>query len=192
MALLRSAAARPKALLASSAVIIRPCVLPGLRQLSTTSPLQSQGSTIPFEIVGSGSGVAQKISIASSPHSITTDAYPAFGGKDAAPSPLHFNLTSLSSCTQVTGSIVAKDLGITLGKWDVQVKGQLDPSVLLQGKEGNANWNSITLDVQVEADGVEESKFKQFASETERRCPVTQLFKRSGVEWQSRWENAKK
>ncbi|MGG6498820.1 UNVERIFIED_CONTAM: OsmC family peroxiredoxin, partial [Bacteroidetes bacterium 56_B9] len=59
-------------------------------------------------------------------------------------------------------------------------------------KEGNANWNSITLEVQVEAEGVEESKFKQFASETERRCPVTQLFKRSGVEWQSRWENAEK
>lgn len=192
MALLRSAAARPQALLANSAVITRPCILRSLRQLSTTTPLQSKGSTIPFEIAGSGSGVAQKISIASSPHSIATDAYPAFGGKDAAPSPLHFNLTSLSSCTQVTGSIVAKDLGITLGKWDVQVKGQLDPSVLVQGKEGNANWNSITLDVQVEADGVEESRFKQFASETERRCPVTQLFKRSGVEWQSKWENAKK
>ncbi|EGP84227.1 unnamed protein product [Zymoseptoria tritici ST99CH_3D1] len=145
-------------------------------------------STIPFEIRGTGDGVAQEVSVKNSSHKLTTDAYPAFGGKDAAPSPLHFNLTSLSSCTQVTGSLVAKDLGINLGKWDVEVAGHLDPSVLTQGVEGNANWKAISLKVRVDAEA-SKVDFEKFASETERRCPVTQLFKRSGVEWSSDWQN---
>ncbi|SMY28060.1 unnamed protein product [Zymoseptoria tritici ST99CH_1A5] len=125
-------------------------------------------------IRGTGDGVAQEVSVKNSSHKLTTDAYPAFGGKDAAPSPLHFNLTSLSSCTQVTGSLVAKDLGLNLGKWDVEVAGHLDPSVLTQGVEGNANWKAISLKVRVDAEA-SKVDFEKFASETERRCPVTQL-----------------
>ncbi|CAK3787464.1 Hypothetical predicted protein [Lecanosticta acicola] len=146
-------------------------------------------NTIPFEVVGEGSGVAQKVQVASSSHVINTDAYPAFGGKDSYPSPLHFNLAALSSCTQVTGSIVARDLGINISKWNVSVKGDLNPSVLVEGVEGNANWSAITLTAQIESDA-DDAKFAEFGRETERRCPVTQLFKRSGVEWKSSWKNS--
>ena len=144
--------------------------------------------TIPFQVDGSGSGVAQSVQVRNSSHKIEADAFPAFGGKDASPSPLHYNLASLSTCTQVTGSLVAKDLGIKLRQWNVGVGGQLDPAVLTKGKEGNANWDSIALTVEVETDA-DNAKFDQFASETERRCPITQLFKRSGVEWSSSWSN---
>ena len=65
-------------------------------------------------------------------------------------------------------------MGIKLGKWDVTVSGQLDPSVLVEGKEGNANWKAIKLGVKVESDA-DKGKFEEFARETERRCPVTQL-----------------
>ncbi|KAF7186004.1 hypothetical protein HII31_12667 [Pseudocercospora fuligena] len=147
-------------------------------------------NTIPFEVKGQGTGVAQKFQVANSSHVINTDAYPAFGGKDAYPSPLHFNLTALSSCTQVTGSIVAKDLGISISKWNVSVKGDLDPSVLIKGVEGNANWSAITLSAEIESDA-DDATFKKLGEETERRCPVTQLFKRSGVDWQSSWKNSK-
>ena len=130
--------------------------------------------TIPFHVDGQGSGVAQTVGVKDTTHVINTDAYPAFGGKNEYPSPLHFNLTALSSCTQVTGSIVAKDHGINLKDWKVSVTGQLDPAVLVGGAEGNANWSSINLDVEVgtDADG---AKFDKWASEVERRCPVTQL-----------------
>lgn len=157
------------------------------RTFATTA---ARFDTIPFEIVGEGAGVAQQVSVANSSHTISTDAYPAFGGKDAHPSPLHFNLTALSSCTQVTGSIVAKDLGINISKWNVSVKGDLDPAVLVKGIEGNANWSAITLTAQIESDA-DDAKFAELGRETERRCPVTQLFKRSGVEWKSSWKNSK-
>jgi hypothetical protein len=50
-------------------------------------------------------------------HQFGADAYPAFGGQDAAPSPLFYALGSLTSCNQVTATLFAKDLGITLGAW---------------------------------------------------------------------------
>lgn len=145
---------------------------------------------ISFRLDGQGTGVAQNIKVKGSPHDITVDAYASFGGSDSAPSPLAYNLSSLGSCTQVTGSLVAKDLGVTLGEWSVTVKGHLDTDVLVNGKDGNANWDSIELEVSLQTDTTDEGKFQQLASETERRCPITQLFKRSGAGWNSRWVNA--
>lgn len=110
----------------------------------------SRYDSIPFQVNGQGTGVAQSVQVKNSKHKIEADAFPTFGGKDAAPSPLHYNLTSLSTCTQVTGSLVAKDLGINLKQWNVSVGGELDPSVLVKGVDGNANWSSINLSVEVE------------------------------------------
>ncbi|KAH8807433.1 OsmC/Ohr family [Xylogone sp. PMI_703] len=167
-----------------------------LRSLGRRSVIRSFSSTssnpakIPFNISGNGSGVAQSIAVSGSPHTITVDAYPSFGGQDAAPSPLAYNLASLSACTQVTGSLVAKELGIKLGQWKVDVKGLLDTSVLVDGKEGNANWDSVELKVRVQTDAEDEA-FKRFGSETDRRCPITQLFKRSGAQVRTQWVNEK-
>jgi len=160
--------------------------LPAYRAFATTS---LRASTIPFQISGQGQGVAQSIEVKGSPHKISVDAYPSFGGRDAAPSPLAYNLSSLSSCTQVTGSLVAKDHGLKLGTWRVSVHGDLDPKVLVKGEQGNGNWDAIELRVNVQTDAKDDAAFQKFASETERRCPVTQLFKRSGVKWTSEWVN---
>jgi hypothetical protein len=70
-------------------------------------------------------------------HRFSTDASPAFGGQDAAPSQLFYALGSLTSCNQVTATLVAKDLGIRLGTWSFEVQGDLDTSVLVGGADGN-------------------------------------------------------
>ena len=129
-----------------------------------TTPVRT--GTIPFQITGEGIGVAQTIEVKGSPHQISVDAYPSFGGTDTAPSPLAYNLSSLSSCTQVTGSIVAKNHGLNLGTWKVSVNGQLDPAVLTNGEEGNGNWDSIELNVIVQTDAKDNAAFQRFASET--------------------------
>jgi uncharacterized OsmC-like protein len=144
-------------------------------------------SVVPFVIRGEGSGVAQKVVAAgAAQHTFHTDAYPAFGGADRAPSPLFYALASLSSCNQVTGTLVARDLGVHLGAWSFEVQGDLDTRVLVQGAEGNANFSKITVRATVESDATDE-QFTRFVAETERRCPVTQLFKRSGLEFDNQW-----
>jgi putative redox protein len=167
------------------AALIRPSTFARLTSTRAFSTMRSRYNTIPFTLSGTGTGVAQTITVSSSTHVIKTDAYPAFGGADAAPSPLHFNLSALTSCSQVTGSIVAKDHGVKLGKWKVSVTGQLNPAVLVGGENDNGgaggNWNAVDLKVRVESDA-EDGEFQRWAGEVERRCPVTQLFKQSGVQ----------
>jgi putative redox protein len=146
--------------------------------------------TVPFVVDAVGTGVAQELTVAGEhPHVFHADTYPSFGGDDAHPSPLSYVLGALTSCNQVTGSIVAKDLGIALGTWTFHVQGDLDPSVIGAGAEGNANFDRVGLRVTLQTDADAE-QFARLKAETERRCPVTQMVKRSGLEFTSEWTPA--
>ncbi|WP_214368239.1 OsmC family protein [Pseudonocardia sp. H11422] len=152
--------------------------------------LKPKATVVPFVLRGEGTGVAQKLTASGDAgHVFHADAYPAFGGADAAPSPLFYALGSLTSCNQVTASLVAKDLGIRLGRWTFEVKGDLDTAVLVAGAEGNANFDRVEVRATVETDATEE-QFATLVSETERRCPVSQLFLRSGLEFVNNWARA--
>ncbi|KAM5350102.1 hypothetical protein ACJ41O_006607 [Fusarium nematophilum] len=156
----------------------------------TTSPSRLQN--LPVHISGHGSGTIQAISVKDKPYGFSADTYTVIGGQDSYPSPVAYALASLSSCNQVIGFLVAKDHGLTLGEWHVTVDGQLPTAVLVGGEEGNPNWESVALKVRVQTDakgGNEDPKFHHFVAEVERRCPITQLFKRSGVTYTSEWVN---
>ena len=151
--------------------------------------LRPKASVVPFIVHGTGTGVAQHLEVPGSPHAFRTDAYPAFGGEDADPSPLLYLLGSLTSCNQVTAQLVAKDLGITLGQLDFQVQGDLDTVVMVNGEEGNANFERVVVTATVATDASSE-QFATLRSETERRCPVSQMFIRSGLDFSSVWTKA--
>jgi putative redox protein len=94
---------------------------------------------------------------------------------------------ALTSCTQVTGQIVASDNPkIALGRWEVAVKANLEGAVLLNGGEGISNFRDVDLAISVETN-LDDDAFARFAKEVEHRCPVTQLFRRSGVSVTTRW-----
>lgn len=148
--------------------------------------------SIPVEIHGRGTGTQQTISVQDKSYTISTDTYTPLGGKDSAPSPVAYSLASLGSCNQVTGFVVARNHNITLGQWQVTVQGQLPTAVLVQGDQGNPNWERVALKVRVQTNltgGNEDPAFKHFVAEVERRCPITQLFIRSGVAFTSEWVN---
>ena len=151
-------------------------------------PLHSKGSILPFHLQGKGRGVLQNVEIAGSAHTIRAEGHPAFGGKDSAPSPLDYALGALASCNQVTTFIVARDLGIGVGNFAIDLKAELDNSVLVFAAEGNPNFSAVTLDVTVETDADDEA-FATLAREVERRCPLTQLYARSGVRVTNNWHN---
>lgn len=144
--------------------------------------------TVPFVVHASGTGVAQRLEVPGS-HVFESDTYPAFGGQDAHPSPLSYALGALTSCNQVTASVVAKELGIRLGELRFEIQGDLDPSVMVGGAEGNANFDSVTVRATVESDATPE-QFATLRTETERRCPVSQLFIRSGLRFDATWSQA--
>lgn len=147
-------------------------------------------TVVPFVVRAEGTGVAQKLEASGDAgHVFHADAYPAFGGADAAPSPLFYALGSLTSCNQVTANLVAKDLGIRLGRFTFEIQGDLDTAVLVAGADGNANFDRVEVRATVETDA-DEATFATLVSETARRCPVTQLFERSGLEFVNDWTRA--
>jgi uncharacterized OsmC-like protein len=149
-----------------------------------------QKSIIPFAIHATGTGVAQTLAVEGrAGHVFQADAYPVFGGQDSAPSPLFYALGALTSCNQVTASLVAKDLGINLGEWTFDVRGDLNPAVLVGGAPGNANFDRVEVRASVQTDATAE-QFATLVAETERRCPVTQLFVRSGLDFVNNWTRA--
>ncbi|KAK1835038.1 OsmC/Ohr family [Podospora conica] len=159
------------------------------RQFSNSPP---RNQAIPIEIHGKGKDTIQQVSVPGKSYTFSADTYTLLGGKDSSPSPVSYALASLSSCNQVTGFVVAKDHGIKLGQWDIAVKGLLPTTVLVKGEQGNPNWEKVSIEARVQTDiegGDEAPKFKHFVQEVERRCPITQLFKLSGVEYSSKWVN---
>lgn len=152
--------------------------------------MKPKETVVPFVVRAEGTGVAQKLEAdGDAGHVFHADAYPAFGGADAAPSPLFYALGSLTSCNQVTANLVAKDLGIRLGRFTFEIQGDLDTAVLVAGAEGNANFERVEVRATVETDA-DEATFATLVSETARRCPVTQLFERSGLEFVNDWTRA--
>ncbi|MEU2349108.1 OsmC family protein [Modestobacter sp. NPDC049651] len=152
--------------------------------------VRPKASVVPFTHTASGTGVLQRVVVGGDAgHTFEVDTYPAFGGRDASPSPLSYVLAALSSCNQVTGSVVAKELGVALGAWSFDVRGDLDTAVMVRGADGDANFDAVTVTVSVETDA-DEATFERLAAETERRCPVTQLFRRSGLEYTSTWNRS--
>ncbi len=142
---------------------------------------------VPFTVTANGTGVAQDLVVGGeNAHTFTADTYPAFGGADAAPSPLAYTLGALTSCNQITAQLVAQDLGVTLGEFAFSAQGDLDPAVLVGGGAGNANFDAVSIEASVQTDADPET-FEKLVSELERRCPVTQLFKRSGLDYTSTW-----
>jgi uncharacterized OsmC-like protein len=143
-------------------------------------------AVVTFRLHGEGQGVAQSIEVEGSPHAIAADGHPAFGGRDAAPSPLAYVLAGLTSCTQVTAQIVARDLGVRLGRFDLRLEADLDTAVLAKGAEGTGNFSRVHVAAEIESDASPEL-FARLKAETDRRCPVTQLYKRSGLDLSSSW-----
>ncbi len=152
--------------------------------------VRRKATVVPFVVRATGTGVAQQVVLDGDPgHTFQVDTYPAFGGRDAYPSPLSYTLGALSSCNQITGAIVAGELGIGLGAWSFEVRGDLDTAVMVSGGEGNAAFDRVAVTVTVQTDATEE-QFARLKAETERRCPVTQMVRRSVAEYVSDWSRA--
>ncbi len=152
--------------------------------------VQPRPTVATFTLSSEGTGVAQIVKVGGSTHHFAVDAAPAFGGKDAAPSPIAYALGALISCSQVTGQLAAKALGLKVDRFQFEISAALDTAILVAGAaEGDANFESVTINAQLTTTA-SESEVRALQIETERRCPIYQLFARSGVAISTTWTRA--
>jgi putative redox protein len=140
-----------------------------------TSTLRPKSTIATFKLHSEGTEVAQIVHLDDSQHEIS------------APNPIAYALSSLISCSQVTAQLVATDLGVKLHRFEFDISADLDTAILVAGAtQGNPNFETIAIQAVVETN-ISDQQFEQLKLETERRCPIFQLFSRSGVTIINHW-----
>ncbi|WP_420467905.1 OsmC family protein [Panacagrimonas sp.] len=149
--------------------------------------MAAQGTKVAYALSTEGRGMAQTARVRGTRHVIEVDAVPAFGGHDGAPGPLAYALAALTSCSQITAQATAQQLGIHIDRIDFELESEIDLALLLGATpQGRPDFQGVDVQVTVQTDAGAEA-VARLQAETERRCPVYQLFTRSGVPIRSRW-----
>lgn len=149
--------------------------------------MDSNNTTLTFKLRSSGIGIVQTIFREGSQHAINVEASAVAGGRDEAPSPITYVLSSLLSSLQITAQLVAKDFGVELNDFEFHIEAKLETAVFIDGaEEGNPNIQDIVIQVAIET-GMPDELFEKLHLETERRSPIYQLFSKSGTNITSQW-----
>jgi putative redox protein len=140
-----------------------------------------------FKLHGEGTGVRQTVTAEGSSHVIEVDAPPLFGGDDAYPTPITYALAALISCSQVTAQQAAAPLGVAIGSVAFDLEADWDVAAMLLGDhEVDANFSAVRIRATIATDASDQ-QLELLRAETERRCPIYQLFSRSGLKLESQW-----
>ena len=95
------------------------------------------------------------------------------GGTNAGPNPIEIELASLAGCLNVTGHLVAKEMGISLEKLEMKVSGSLNPAKFMgRGSDERAGYKTISVSLDVESDASAED-LERWRAQIEDRCPVS-------------------
>lgn len=120
-------------------------------------------------------------------HEIRTDCFKSFGGEDLNPDPIQYLFASIGGCQQITAHLVAKDLGIKLGKANVVTEADLTPSTIKPGTLPAFRTKNVTINYEVETDATDE-QFEELRETTEAKCPIANIFINShGLKFNSNW-----
>lgn len=146
-----------------------------------------RGTRVAYALQTQGVGMAQAASVRGTPHTIHVDAVPAYGGQDAHPGPLAYALASLTSCSQATATIVAREFGMAIEHIRFDLESEIEMAALMGlPVTGRPDFQGVDLAVTVTT-SASDADVARLHAETERRCPVFQLFTRAGVPIRSRW-----
>lgn len=101
------------------------------------------------------------------------DEPPSLGGNDTGANPVEYLLAALAGCLNVMGNLIAKEMGIVLKSYKINISGSLDPDYLFgKTEEGRAGYKEIIAQLEVQTDANKEI-LEKWAKEVERRCPIS-------------------
>ena len=105
-------------------------------------------------------------------HTVWIDEPPAFGGEDAAPSPVELLLASLAGAINAIGRYVAGELDMPLAGLDITVEGECDGACFF-GKsfDRRAGFQTIRAEVTAHTAAPPET-VARWREQVLRRCPV--------------------
>jgi uncharacterized OsmC-like protein len=106
-------------------------------------------------------------------HELIIDEPPALGGEGKGPDPIAYMLSALMGCINITGHVVAKDMGIEIRGLQMTATGALNPDKF-RGRQTDdrAGLKHIEVTLRVDSDAGGATLAKWVAA-VEARCPVS-------------------
>lgn len=105
--------------------------------------------------------------------SLVIDEPEKLGGSNAGPNPIELELASLAGCINVTGHLVAKEMGISLRKLEMTVSGSLNPAKFMgRGSDERAGYKTISVTLDIDSDA-SSADLETWRAQVEDRCPVS-------------------
>ncbi len=128
-------------------------------------------SDLKFSVHGESTSSTQFVAKARQ-FKLIVDEPEGLGGTDEDANPVEYILAGLAGCINVIGHIVAKELGFTINKLNIEVSGDINPNKFLgQSNDERAGFKSIGLNLIPETDASIETLSK-WLTIVEERCPV--------------------
>lgn len=114
-----------------------------------------------------------KLAVSVRDFSFVIDEPPAFGGTDAGPNPVEYELAALAGCMNVVIRMIAQERGVEVRALQLTVNGELDPSRLMgQPTENRAGFQKIELIADIDSDASAD-ELNEVLRLSELRCPVS-------------------
>jgi len=125
-----------------------------------------------LKAIGSWQG-GFRVDIQAGNHKMIIDQPKSGGGNDEGPNPLDVLLFSLGGCLGTVAAIIAKQEGINLRGFEMEIEGDYDDANLM-GKttEGRPGFTEIRVSVNIDADMTDEEK-QEFFQKVDSRCPAS-------------------
>ena len=104
---------------------------------------------------------------------IIVDEPESLGGTDVAPNPVEYVLAALAGCLNVTGCLVAKEMGFEIKDLQIDICGDLNPARLFgQTETERAGYNKLEVKMIPVCDA-DEATLNEWLRRVESRCPVS-------------------
>ncbi len=121
--------------------------------------------------------------------SIVIDEPVARGGTNEGPSPTATAYAALIGCTNVIGNKCANKLGVDIGHLSFEMEVDFDRRGVLLMEEVDVPFKAIRLTVTSDG-GASEAELAAVAAETDKFCPISKLYERSGTDLTVTWRKA--
>ncbi|MDX2369042.1 MAG: OsmC family protein [Colwellia sp.] len=127
---------------------------------------------INFSVVGYSQSPT-RMSVKARNFTMIVDEPPALGGQDEGPNPVEYVLSAIVGCLNVTGYIVAKEMGLTINSLEIKANGDINPDLLFGTTTNDrAGYKGINIDFCIDAQADQET-LDSWLSQVKARCPVS-------------------
>lgn len=94
------------------------------------------------------------------------------GGQDLAANPVEYLLAGYAGCLNVVINLVAKELGIKLYDFKININGNIDAAKFLgHSEDGRAGFQSLDVDIDFVTNATQES-VDFLLKNVKQRCPI--------------------